>query len=370
MASRVFFGYSDAGGGGAQTLTQSSRHDNSNTFYTHVLTPGAVALVQVANFGAHSSGTIWCDDLQGLDVAYHGEPFVQIAAEGIDTFELDTAWQGQPFVTAPCASPNVFFTHTLTVGAVALTQTSRHDNSNGFYTHTLSQASGTQTLTQSARHDNAATFYTHTLTAGAVALTQSTRLDNANSFYTHLLTLAGTGTDICPSDLLTLNVAYLGQPFVHLQAYGIDTLELDTAYLGQPFIAQPYYESCEVIDPPEPEPEVDVTVRPSGGHFTYPYDDQHRYSHLSKTVKRIIHEVAKEQVEENLEEVGTQESQEFINQLITALAKADLKYQAFYAEILEAERQRLIDEEIKYLMGIKRMMDEEEEVLAVLMAIP
>ena len=182
--------------------------------------------------------------------------------------------------------------------------------------------------------------------------------------------LLTTGGGICPSDLLTLNVAYMGQPFVHLQAYGIDTLELDTAYLGQPFIAQPYYEDCEVIDPPEPEPEVDVTVRPSGGHFTYAYDDLHRYSHISKSVKRIIQKVAKEQVEENLEEVGTQESQEFINQLITALAKADLKYQAFYAEILEAERQRLIDEEIKLLMGIKRMRDEEEEVLAVLMAIP
>ena len=55
---------------------------------------------------------------------------------------------------------------------------------------------------------------------------------------------------ICPSDLLTLTVAYMGQPFVQLQAYGIDTLELDTAYLGQPFIAQPYYEDCTVIDPP------------------------------------------------------------------------------------------------------------------------
>jgi len=279
--------------GGTQTLTQSSRHDNSNTFYTHVLTPVAVALTQSAR---HDNAA-------------------------------------------------TFYTHTLTAGAVALVQSSRFDNANGFYTHLL--------------------------TPGAVALVQSARFDNANSFYTHLLTLAAPGTDICPSDLLTLTVAYQGQPFVHLQAYGIDTLELDTAYQGQPFIAQPYYESCEIIDPPEPEPEPDeVTIRPSGGHFTYPYDDQHRYSHLSKTVKRIIHEVAKEQVEENLEEVGTQESQAFVQQLITALAKVDLKYQAFYAEILEAERQRLIDEEIKLLMGIKRMRDEEEEVLAVLMAIP
>lgn len=36
--------------------------------------------------------------------------------------------------------------------------------------------------------------------------------------------MAAPGTDICPSDLLLLDVAYLGQPFVQLQAYGIDTL--------------------------------------------------------------------------------------------------------------------------------------------------
>ena len=340
MASRVFFGYSDAGGGGAQTLTQSSRHDNSNSFYTHVLTPGAVALTQSAIFSNNNSF------------------YTHTLAASIALTQ-----------SARHDNTPTFYTHTLTAGPVTLTQSARYDNANGFYTHLLTP--GAVALSQSARFDNASAFYTHLLTPGAVALVQSARFDETNGFYTHLLTLAGTSTDICPSDLLTLTVAYQGQPFVQLQAYGIDTLELDTAYLGQPFIAQPYYESCEIIDPPEPEPEPDeVTIRPSGGHFTYPYDDQHRYSHLSKTVKRIIHEVAKEQVEENLEEVGTQESQEFINQLITALAKADLKYQAFYAEILEAERQRLIDEEIKYLMGIKRMRDEEEEVLAVLMAIP
>jgi len=70
---------------------------------------------------------------------------------------------------------------------------------------------------------------------------------------------------ICPSDLLTLTVAYQGQPFVHLQAYGIDTLELDTAFQGQPFIAQPYYEDCEVIDPPEPEPPIIEPNYSAGG---------------------------------------------------------------------------------------------------------
>lgn len=85
--------------------------------------------------------------------------------------------------------------------------------------------------------------------------------------------LQTTGGGICPSDLLTLNVAYMGQPFVQLQAYGIDTLELDTAYLGQPFIAQPYYEDCEVIDPPEPEPPViEPNYRAGGGGYLVELD--------------------------------------------------------------------------------------------------
>jgi len=113
---------------------------------------------------------------------------------------------------------------------------------------------------------------------------------------------------------------------------------------------------------------VDAEVRPSGG-FAYPLDGLHTQSHVSKSVRKIIKRIAKKQVEEQIEEVETAESQAFVQQLMTALAKADLQYQAFYADILEAERQRLIDEEIKQLMGIKRMRDEEEEVLAVLMAI-
>jgi len=106
---------------------------------------------------------------------------------------------------------------------------------------------------------------------------------------------------------------------------------------------------------------------PSGG-FAYPLDGLHTQSHVSKSVRKIIKRIAKKQVEEQIEEIETAESQAFVQQLMTALAKADLQYKAFYAEILEQERQRLIDDEIKQLMGIKRMMDEEEEVLAVLMA--
>ena len=82
--------------------------------------------------------------------------------------------------------------------------------------------------------------------------------------------LQTTGGGICPSDLLTLNVAFHGQPFVQLQAYGIDTLELDTAFLGQPFIAQPYYETCEVIDPPASSSVIDGSYYGVGGFLGYP----------------------------------------------------------------------------------------------------
>jgi hypothetical protein len=43
---------------------------------------------------------------------------------------------------------------------------------------------------------------------------------------------------ITAADLQTLTIAYLGQPFVHVSANGIDAYELDVAYQGQPFVAE------------------------------------------------------------------------------------------------------------------------------------
>ena len=39
------------------------------------------------------------------------------------------------------------------------------------------------------------------------------------------------------TDLATLDVAYLGQPFVQVEAKSLDTETLDVAYLAQPFVA-------------------------------------------------------------------------------------------------------------------------------------
>jgi hypothetical protein len=39
------------------------------------------------------------------------------------------------------------------------------------------------------------------------------------------------------TDLATLDVAYLGQPFVRVEAKSLDTETLDIAYQAQPFVA-------------------------------------------------------------------------------------------------------------------------------------
>lgn len=112
------------------------------------------------------------------------------------------------------------------------------------------------------------------------------------------------------------------------------------------------------------EEVVEEAIRPSGG-FTYPLDTLRSPRHVSKTALKVIKRVAKKQVEELVE----QESEAaFTQELMTALAKADLQYKSIYDEILQEERSKIIDAEIKRLIGIKRMQDEDEEVLAILMA--
>jgi proline racemase len=39
------------------------------------------------------------------------------------------------------------------------------------------------------------------------------------------------------TDLAKMDIAYLGQPFVQVEAKALDTVTLDVAYLGQPFVA-------------------------------------------------------------------------------------------------------------------------------------
>ena len=120
------------------TLTQSARFDNTNSFYTHVITPGVVNLTQSARYD--NSNTFYTHTL-----SQDGGPQTIIQDSRFD-------------------NTNTFYTHVLTTGAVALTQTSRHDESNTFYDHVLTLDGGPQTLTQTARFDNENSFFEHIIT--------------------------------------------------------------------------------------------------------------------------------------------------------------------------------------------------------------
>lgn len=111
-------------------------------------------------------------------------------------------------------------------------------------------------------------------------------------------------------------------------------------------------------------PEESNVIAPSGG-FPYPLDALRSPRHVPKTASKIIKRIAKKQVDELVEQ---EQAAGFVQELETAFAKADLQYKAFYAEVLQIERERLIDEEIKRLFRLKHMQDEDEEVLAILMA--
>jgi adhesin HecA-like repeat protein len=150
---------SGAAGPAAQTLTQTARYDNSQTFYAHVLTVGAVTLTASRY-----------DNSQTF--------YTHVLTQNIPSQNLSQ--------TSRYDNSQTYYTHTLTVGSVTLTP-SRFDNAQTFYSHTLTP--GAVTLSPS-RFDNAQTFYAHTLTVGAVTLTPA-RFDNQQTFYTHELTNSG-----------------------------------------------------------------------------------------------------------------------------------------------------------------------------------
>lgn len=84
-----------------------------------------------------------------------------------------------------------FYTHTITSGSVTLTAT-RYDNTQTYYTHVLTQTIPAQNIAQTSRYDNQNTYYTHSLTVGAVTLSPN-RFDNAQTFYSHTVTTGAVG---------------------------------------------------------------------------------------------------------------------------------------------------------------------------------
>jgi hypothetical protein len=98
----------------------------------------------------------------------------------------------------------------------------------------------------------------------------------------------------------------------------------------------------------------------SPANFGYPLDARRSERHVPKTAKKIIERLAEKQVEERIRSG-------FEEQLVAALDAAELAYREFYLELLQIEREKLIDEQIKALFELKRLQDEEEEVLAMLL---
>lgn len=124
-------------------------------------------------------------------------------------------------VTAGSATGNPVFTSTLTgtltdVRGPAVTvrirdttqslTPSRYNNTNTFYSATISQSSPAETLTQTSTYNNNNTFYSQTLTRVPYALTQTSRLDNANTFYS--AAIASSSVDLRPQKLINNNVLY------------------------------------------------------------------------------------------------------------------------------------------------------------------
>ena len=191
------FGITLGGGAPAQTLTPV-RFDNTQTFYSATVTPGAVSLTPVR-------------------------------FDNSQTFYAPTVTRGAVSLT-PVRFDNsqAFYTPTVTLGAVTLTP-ARFDNAQSFYSPTVAlEGAPTQTLTPT-RFDNAQTFNAHTIANGSlvpVALEldgqplaldglalqllvfqasgsaqtlTAARFDNAQSFYNHILSLSGGPQTILPA---------------------------------------------------------------------------------------------------------------------------------------------------------------------------
>jgi len=147
--------------GQAQDLTPAL-FTNTNTFYTHTVTTGAVDLTPAlyTNSATHYTHTV-------------------------TTGAVD-------LTPALFTNSQTFYTHAIAAGTVTLTPDLFADGDT-FYTQTVTV--GSVGLTPSL-FTNSAAFYTHTVTTGAVDLTPSL-FTNSNSFYTH--SISQTGANLTPS---------------------------------------------------------------------------------------------------------------------------------------------------------------------------
>lgn len=182
----------------ALTLTQSSRFDNTNTFYSPTVTPGSVTLSPglLTNTSTFYAATI---TQPGADQSltqsarfdnaqtFHA-PTVTSSYPLSQTARLDntqTIYQATVSPGAANLSPglltntNTFYAPTVTAGNVLIAPLL--SNANAFYAPSVSASN---ILTQTARLNNTNTFYSPTVTPGSVTLAPGL-YQNSNAFYSH-----------------------------------------------------------------------------------------------------------------------------------------------------------------------------------------
>lgn len=166
-----------------------------------------------------------------------------------------------------------------------------------------------------------------------------------------------TGVDITPCDLYDLDIAYQGQPFVHISTSGIDTYELDTAFQGTPFIG---------VECVAEEPVVEEEEYRHGGK-----DDKRRGKKNlifkptgieDRKPKPVVHE-GRKTVEERVEETRD------IAAAVREVAQQEFARADQYQPTIETMTLAEIDAEIGLLMRKVYRSREDEEILMLLMLV-
>lgn len=176
---QTWYGPTITQAGANQDLSQNTRFDNSQNWYGPTLTPGAVNLTATR--------------LENSQTWYG--PTLTPGAVTLSATRLENSqnWYGPTITTGAVGltatlveNSQTWYGPTITLGPATLSP-SRYDNSQTWYTHTLTVGAVNLSAT---RYDNEQTWYGHTLTQGGANqnLSQDTRLDNSPSFYAHTLT--------------------------------------------------------------------------------------------------------------------------------------------------------------------------------------
>lgn len=188
-------------GPASQTLTQSARLDNSQSFFAAAVTAGAVTLTHATRFD--NSQTFYSATLSQGAV---DQPLTQAARfDNAQTFFAATLTPGavtlQP---SPLTNNQTFFAPVVTPGAVTLSP-SLLVNESAFFGHVVSQPGGLQVLSP-PYFENPNVFYPHTVgffvepPAPAPSPPPQDRLTNRSGAYVG----AARRDEIAPQDLVSL----------------------------------------------------------------------------------------------------------------------------------------------------------------------